>query len=241
VTKRRWLWLGGLIVATLAVAAGIAFLAFRDRARPVTAAYVADLSGGDLYVYQTTGFQEVTALGGARHDYPEDTYLSVTTGGCGSIMRWQALRERWWEKEICPGNPSPVAYQDFNEWFGVPELGVFVCTLGDGAPSYETGATWSTTCTSPDTAEVFRFFVAGPETLTVGGEQVETVHIRIVSETSGKTEGASSAEEWLRPDDGLLIRRTIVDNSTTSSPIGDVAYHEETEMTLRSLRPTETG
>jgi hypothetical protein len=70
---------------------------------------------------------------------------------------------------------------------------------------------------------------------------VDTVHIRVVSETSGKTDGASSVEEWVRPEDGLLIKRTIVDNSTTSSQIGDVAYHEEAEIMLRSLRPAETG
>jgi hypothetical protein len=241
-TRRRWLLLGGLIVATLAVAAGIAFLAFRDQARPVTAAYVADLSpGAELYVYDTTGYQEVTALGGARHDYPAETYLTVTPGGCGSLVRWQALRERWWERDMCPGNPSPVGYQDYNEWFGRAELGVFGCTLAGGAPSFEVGSTWSIECTSTDTAELFRFMVTAAETLVVGGGAVDTVHIRIVSETSGKTEGASSVEEWVRPEDGMLIKRTIVDNSTTSSQIGDVAYHEEAEIMLRSLRPAETG
>ncbi len=199
-TRRRWILFGGLIVATLAVAAGIALLAFRDRARPVTAAYVADLSpGAELYVYDTTGFQEVTALGGARHDYPAETYVTATPGGCGTIVRWQALRERWWEREMCPGNPSPAAYQDFNEWYGVPELGVFGCRLAGGAPSYETGSSWSTECTSSDTAEVFRFLVTGTETIVVGGQQVDTVHVRIVSETSGKTEERRSSKSGCGP------------------------------------------
>lgn len=142
---------------------------------------------------------------------------------------------------MCPGNPSPVAYQDYNEWFGVSELGLFTCTLAGGVPSYEPGSSWSTECTSSDTAEVFRFLVTGAETLVIGGESVDTVHVRVVSETSGKTQGASSVEQWLRPEDGLIVRWTVVDNSTTSSQIGDVAYHEEAEIVLRSVNPAETG
>jgi hypothetical protein len=48
-----------------------------------------------VYVYASRGFDSVDALTGARHDYPAQTTVTVTTEGCGVRVRWNTVRERW--------------------------------------------------------------------------------------------------------------------------------------------------
>jgi len=48
-----------------------------------------------VYVYDTKGFEQTNALGGARHDYPAESTITVQHGGCGWTTRWQPLQERW--------------------------------------------------------------------------------------------------------------------------------------------------
>ena len=58
-------------------------------AAPATTATPVDGTGFDvgtapgdpgLYVYATLGFEEIDALGGARHDYPSETFITIQPG-----------------------------------------------------------------------------------------------------------------------------------------------------------------
>jgi len=236
-SRRRWIVLGVVVFALALLAAGT-FFAFRDSATPVDAQELIDSGRGAVYVYDTAGFEEVSALGGGRHDYPPDTFLTVAAADCGVSMRWQALEERWEDHRFCDGMVTPITYEVYNEWFGRVELGQFTCSEPVPEPDLSPGATWEFECISPDTTEQVRYLVEGTETLEVGGETVDTVHLRIVSEAQGKTLGTMQIDEWRMPDSWLPVRVIKVDDSVTESLIGDVTYHEEFTLTLRSLQPT---
>lgn len=42
-----------------------------------------------VYLYESSGFDSVDALTGARHDYPAQTTVTITTEGCGVRVRWE--------------------------------------------------------------------------------------------------------------------------------------------------------
>ena len=78
-----------------------------------------------VYRYATTGWEDIDALNGARHDYPAETAITVTAEGCGVRLRWDALRERRDEWRLCPTEEGielqPDAIQ-YHEFFQQPQL-----------------------------------------------------------------------------------------------------------------------
>ena len=86
------------------------------------AAAAAD-DGAVVYLYKTVGHEEIDALTGARHDYPDETYLTIRPGGCGQVFRWQAIEQRWTAWEVCDPELLSVAGVDsFHQWYGVDDL-----------------------------------------------------------------------------------------------------------------------
>src|SRR5882672_2094083 len=54
-----------------------------------------------VYVYATTGRENVDILGGTQHDYPSETTITVRHEGCGMRDRWDALQGRWDARHYC--------------------------------------------------------------------------------------------------------------------------------------------
>jgi hypothetical protein len=81
--------------------------------------------------------------------------------------------------------------------------------------------------------------VVGVEPLAVGGEAVDSVHLRVATDLSATdgTTSSSQGELWLHPQTGLPLRQ--IDRTATTSPqvIGDVHYAEQYELVLTSLEP----
>lgn len=240
---------GGLAVA-LVVAAGAVLFAFRDTATSVDEEEISltVVTGGGapgdygLYTYATTGYETTDALAGGRHDYPTQTYLTIQPGGCGSLVRWQALEERYEEWDICPDG-TLAGFVSFHEWFRVANTDVFECP--EPMPIQgEPGETWTAECFRVSSQEAgegtqtLSYEVVGTETLVVGGEEVETRHVRISTLESGGTEGYADREMWYLPGTNLLVRWVEQRASTTQSRIGEVDYAEQFEVLLTSLRPS---
>jgi hypothetical protein len=201
-------------------------------------------AGGDaiVYVYDMSGHEEIDALMGARHEYPAQTYLTVQNGGCGQVWRWQAIEERWSSWEVCdPQTVTVAGFDSFNKWFGVEDLEDYRC--GDGAPylppSPDTD-TWTFVCATDAIEQDTTAEVVGMETLDVGGQQVDTLHIHYTDTLSGDSAGGSEEDRWFRVDDPLLVKEVASTASSSTSPIGTVHYTEEYEMTLQSLEPLDS-
>jgi hypothetical protein len=232
--RRRRVLILSVLVLVIGIG-GVLIVGFRDRARPVSADELSAV--GDVYVYETTGFETTSALSGTEHQYPADTFATVSEGSCGLVTRWEALRERWTEWDRCDGGLRVATRQVYHEFFRTADLAVFVCEIVAGTPSAEQGATWTSRCDDGSNVETSRHLTHGVEKLQIGGVTVDAVHLEQVTETAGVTNGSSKYEEWLRVGDGLLLRQIATFDTVTDTRIGDVAHHEEYEIVLRSLNP----
>ena len=88
------------------------------------------------------------------------------------------------------------------------------------------------------TQEATSISVVGPESVDVGGQALAAVHIqRVEKDTATDGTALSTTDQWLDPHSGLVLRETANSSSTTASPIGDVHYSEQYELTLTSLTP----
>jgi len=247
--RHVWMVFGGIGLA-LVVAAGAVLFAFRDLATPVGEEdiSVTVVTGGGapgdygLYVYATTGYETTNALAGGRHDYPAETYLTIQPGGCGTLVRWQGLEQRYEEWDFCPDG-GMRGFASFHEWFRVANTDVFDCPEAMPVQG-EPGATWTAECTRVSSQEAgegskaLSYEVVGFETLTVGGQEVETLHVRISGLESGGTEGFSHSDMWFLPGTTLPVRWVEQRNSTTETRIGSVDYAEQFELILTSLHPS---
>ena len=108
----------------------------------------------------------------------------------------------------------------------------------------EPGETWAGTCTRAaasnmeEGAEESIYEVVGFETLTVAGEQVETLHIRTTSAGSGVSSSSDIIDTWMLPGTFLVVRQAATGESANHSRIGLVNYYEEYEIHLVSLEPS---
>lgn len=193
-----------------------------------------------LYVYATSGFEEIDALGGARHDYPAETFVTLQPGGCGVTLRWTALEERWDELELCStdGGKSISLYDTYHGWFGQSDLQQFTCGPPDAVaiPEVESGS-WSYECSTDERTELWEVEVISVESLLIDGETVDAVHVRVTSTLSGASIGASESDTWYLRGTSLILRRVASRSSTNESLIGDVNYSETYEINLSSLQP----
>jgi hypothetical protein len=171
------------------------------------------------YVYDTTGFESVDAFGGARHEYPARTTISVRTAADGcKVFRWRPFAERFWEWETC--GERLVRFAELHQFFGRDDRRTYRCDQGSTLR-----AGWR--CTAQGTTETGRVepSLSGPG--------------RVVLRTklAGNTTGDGLRDFWLRPDG--VPRRLVVENeSTTPSFLGDVHYLEHYVLRLRTEAPS---
>jgi len=247
--KRLALWFGGGAVVFVAVIAVGVLVLFRDSATPVTReeatfgldSFESGTEVGDvgLYVYETTGFETASALGGGRHDYPAETFLSVRPGECGTVYRWQALEERWTETYLCEEGRLDFTTA-WHKWFGVEDLSDYECD--DSARLFPIGdeTTWAFMCENPGVTTVHWVYeVIGTEMVDVGGEAVETLHLVATETDIGTTVGTGTHHRWVLIDPYLVVKERVEINNTTESPVGGVDYVEQYEIVLTSLTPSE--
>ena len=125
-----------------------------------------------VYRYTTTGGDAVDALGGASHQYPATSTITVTVDGCATTQRWTAAAERWDELTTCAGDGG-VQLQRFvslHHFFGADDTETSTC---DGQPrplGAAAGTTWTARCVDGDETATWTGTVVGAETAVVGGE-----------------------------------------------------------------------
>jgi hypothetical protein len=193
-----------------------------------------------VYAYATTGFEEIDALTGARHDYPAETFITVTNTACGVRLRWDVLEERHEEKDLCRTEAGWVLASgtDYHEWFSVPEVREDVCDESSlYVPLTAVTPPWTFSCASQDRGSDYRGQVVGRETLVIDGEEADAVHVRLTYEDSGAGSGTATIDQWWLDGTPLLLQEVASNSSLNSSAIGDVNYVESYEIVLRSLDP----
>jgi hypothetical protein len=200
-----------LLAAALVVLAALGLAAWKLWPRDTTTPVPAAAARPGLFVYDTTGFEEVDAFGGARHEYPARTTVSVhtTADGC-TVYRWRPFTERFWEWETCGTRLRRFA--ELHRFFGRDDRRTYRC---DATSTLRTG--WR--CTAQGTTETARVVASGP------------AHVRLRTTLAGNTTGTGLRELWLRPD-GVPRRMVVENESTTPSFLGDVHYRERFRLRI---------
>lgn len=194
-----------------------------------------------VYLYATAGFEEVDALLGSRHDYPAETTITVSHGGCGVRLRWDPLDARSTTWNLCPADGAWTieGYDEVHRFLGGTERTHYRCDTGSlWRPAADAaGTALGRRCTTGDTTETASGEVVGRERRTVGGESVETVHVSLELLLEGRTRGTGLLEAWLLPSTGLVVRLVLENDNRSASAIGDVRYRERATLDLLSLEP----
>lgn len=194
-----------------------------------------------VYLYRTEGSEKVNMPGG-QHEYPDVTTITVRHAGCGVINRWDALAQRWDERETCPSGTGEVLRSliSYHEFFRHGERLVYRCDSGSLArPESEAppGTTWNGSCHADDSRASFRGVIIGREALTVNGVTVDTIRIRVDTSITGNTTGTNVHEDWVLPATGQIVREISVTEADVRGPFGTVRYEERYELVLDSLEP----
>lgn len=246
--SRRWVWAMLVLAAVLSGAAAVLFLVFRDTATPATVDVVTrsvpGLGDGDgspgsagIYQYATVGFETADVFAGGQHDYPAETYLTLRPHGCGTEIRWQPLEERFDEIVVCEDGRL-ATINSLHTWFGVAEVNEFGCDADARTYPQDGQGDWSFNCEKAgDSVQAWQYEVRGSDSIEVGGDTIEALHVVGSYTVTGRTTGTAEIHEWLLPGTHLPLRRTSVMDNVTDTALGPVTYHEEFEITLVSLTP----
>jgi hypothetical protein len=194
-----------------------------------------------VYPFATEGFEATNALGGARHDYPRETPVTLRRADCGWTQRWQPLSDRWDESLNCPVDDGLDVrrFTTYHEFFQRSQQQQFDCPPGSfvfrrSAPN---GSTWSWHCTANGSAIDTVVTVVGTEPVGVGGQEVPATRVHYDSTMTGANRGTQVQDRWIRPDDGLNLRIKTDIDTEADSPFGAVHYEEHYTITMLSLHP----
>ena len=194
-----------------------------------------------VYVYATTGHEDVSAMGGARHDYPARTTITVTDTPCGRDLRWDALAQRWDDLETCTSGPEIdlASFTTHHEFFSVRDQRTYVCPPGTVIRPRSTvpGATTHGGCSVAGAATTVDATVKGVENVLVGGVGVPAVHVHVVQMLTGQTSGTKTNDVWFALADGVIARFESTVNGRSNSPVGESDYHEVVNLWLTSVTP----
>lgn len=199
-----------------------------------------------VYRYHTVGTESVDILGGATHEFPEETLLTVTVDGCGVLLRWDLLVERREEWHLCLTDEG-VEYQPagftYHEFFSNGRLEEWRCdqplvVVPAGVPPV---APWADRipldCTIDGREWQPVWEMLEPETVVIDGDEVEVTRLRMTVVDTDEHYEQTVMEWWLDPT-GLPVRMSMSKvSSTDSGVIGDVVYSENYLAELLSRTP----
>lgn len=92
---------------------------------------------------------------------------------------------------------------------------------------------WKITSTDGKTTVDSSFTLSGHETMTVGGEKVDTLVIDAVVNTSGDITSTTKEKIWVAPTYRLIVE----DQGVTDGMFGTTKFHSEQTRKLKSTKP----
>jgi hypothetical protein len=251
-----------LLVIVAVVAFGVRTLGARDETDAVNSKEAAelvdddggsaDIEAGDrpepgTYTYTGSGTESVDALGGSKHVFPKQIPVVVQLDPddeCAWTANVVYVKQHVEERRYCTedGMMFDRGFTREIEFFNQLQETVYECD--DDAmrlrTDVEPGETWTWECTQGTKAtSAYTAEFIGMETMTVGGEQVETWHTKVTSKQTGATVGSDTSEFWL-DETGLSVKFTANLKVKTASVLGETTFTEKLSYTLTSLVPEES-
>ena len=227
-------WAGGFFLRDSSQAATISDALRRYRAGDHP-------SGGlnGVYVYATTGSESISALGGAKHDYPAKTSITATQVPCGMRYQWSPLEDRstsWTFCSTAAGIELRIS-DERHTFFGQGDRAVYRCKnrfLMRVKPFPELTPF---SCRSDRNLEVGKVQVIGAGTIDVGGRRVQAIRVRNELTIRSRDSGTETIDWWLDSSNGLPLRVTLRSRTSRKMWLGRVQYHEDFSLRLLSMTP----
>ncbi len=260
------LLLGALLLLVIAaVAFGVRTLGARDETDTVSSRDAAKLVDEDddddadnttvdagnrpaagTYTYTGDGSDHVSALGGSSHTFPAKIAVVVQLDeddACEWSMNVVYVKQHIEQRDFCTKDDGTVLDLGFErriEFFRLTQDTEYDCDADAVRlrPDANEGDSWSWSChdEDADATSAYTATYVGPETLTIGGEQVDTFHTKVTSKQTGETKGSDTSEFWLEKT-GLPVKFSGKLTVDTKSVLGQTTYHEQFRYTLASLVP----
>ena len=208
---------------------------FREQAEDV--AFETRVDG--VYVYDTSGTEEIDALGGDSHTYPLETAMTVRTEGCGVRITWTPLDGRSETMLLCRRDGGAVMRESttVHSFFRQTMEAHFSCDAESWWLPPEGVDEWQGQCTNPDRTAVRAARVVSTDSIVIGGEARDAVHVRYTDTVGGASTGTVTGDLWLDERTGIILRQRTVVDSRNDTVVGEVVFTEEVELRLRSLEP----
>lgn len=255
--QHRWLSLLALAIVVIGTAGGTTWaLVFRTVASPVNLRAALRLYRRDahsltksswgrlprpgVYPYRSSGGESLSILGESRA-FPSTSAVIVTDGSCASML-WDPLEQHTETTTVCPAPDGAYAISStltHEAIGGSTTNATLTCpgTLYLLPPHVHPGARWSARCllSNPHEPVAITGLALGPALITVGGQQVETQHVRVTQQFSGVASGTSPTDYWVIPSDGLIARESEQVDVTQDG----VHYHQSSDVQVSSLTPAQ--
>jgi hypothetical protein len=263
--SRRWLVGSFVAVSIVLLAAAIVrWVVLRDSTRVVpadealedfraeatssaastieVASTVPPLAEPGIYRYRTTGSEEIDVLGGAMHEYPAETAITLVERRCGVHLRWDALRERREEWALC-STPDGLELQpdgvQYHEFFGQPYEEALSCDLAVLVAPVATSnveGVQQQSCTLADDPWLPSWEILERATRSIDDTQVGVQHVRMTLDDDDEY-WEHLVVDWYLADTGLPIEVRSTKESRSPSPVGPVVYREQYHIELVSTVP----
>ena len=194
-----------------------------------------------VYVYDTTGQEQVNKPSKTTHKYPRSTTLTASGSACDAHLAWQPIEGRNLEIAGCydKGAFRLTGIATTQTFFGYRTRSVYACPGSNVVvPARPTpGTRWTFDCDAARTHASIDVSVIGNETRSVTGQAVPTWHVRFDVHLSGATRGTQIFDFWFAARDALPIAITSVTDVDEDTSFGTVHYAESFALSLAELAP----
>lgn len=211
-------------------------------AAPTTGPFTRPAAG--VYTYTTEGQESVDVLGGATHEYPSQTAITLRHTDCGFETEWRPLEQRAEFRSYCLAEKGLrlAALASQREFFG-RSAGYHQICVNEAyylpLPDQNPPATWTEICRN-DQGQEFKLNgkSLGRRPHQVGAETVEAFQFEITTHraTAGR-ETSSRSIVTLSASTGVLLALDSRSHATISGPSGSGTYEEQYTLELTDLTP----
>jgi len=211
----------------------------RENASRALGGFKAVLSPG-VFSYETSGGESLNLLGVSR-SFPSRTSMVVAaaSNAC-SAVDWVPIAQHTETTSICAAAHHSLVMKTLvthEAISGTTTTAMISCpsTMYLVPPIDMPGVQWTATChedTPANTVSVSgRVLGTGP--LTVGGQIVPTLHVRLMLAFSGTDQGTNPIDFWVSTSRGLIVR----EQEAVHIAQGGVHYTETMDSRLVSVTP----
>jgi hypothetical protein len=190
-----------------------------------------------VYRYQTSGGESLS-IPGADRSFPALSDMLVTSGAPScSVISWVPLSQHTETTTVCAekGVLAATRFVTHEVIDGSTTTTVTSCPTTTYFVPPITMSSWSAVCrqSDPSGKVVIDGRDLGPALLDVGGQSIETTHVRLTMTISGSGTGTAPMDFWISTTRGLLVREL----ETVGVNQQGVHYNEHMLTELMSLIP----